>query len=170
MIIFPSWPLPYSNCQLQNSLVQCQWWFVFPSFRRLVMIQSVMVATCFYNLNQFACLNSVFLRSLFSDLGFSLIFHFLWFQLERWHGGSFSTFWRNPRSSSCLWTGCPGDWNHAPLPVQLWRRATLCFLVRGRRMHLQDWPSPLLMALCTSADTRWQERNLLHRFSTEGSV
>lgn len=106
----------------------------------------------------------------FADCGFSLIFHLLWFQPERWHGGNFSTFWRSPRSSSCLWTGCPGDWNPAPLPVQLWQYATLCFLVRGRRVHLQDWPSPLLLALCTSEDIRRQERNLLYRFSTEGSV
>lgn len=61
---------------------------------------------------------------------------------ERWQGGNFSTFWRSPRSSSCLWTGCPRDRNQAPLPVQLWRCATLCFLARGRRVHLQDWPSP----------------------------
>lgn len=46
--------------------------------------------------------------------------------------------------------------------MQFWWRAPHCFLPRGWRVHLQDWPSPLLLALCASEDIRRQEKNLLY--------
>lgn len=48
--IFPSWPAPYSNYQLQDSVgnyYSCQEWFVFPSFWKLVGMESVRIATLY---------------------------------------------------------------------------------------------------------------------------
>lgn len=61
-----------------------------------------------------------------------------------------------------MWTGCPGGWNQASLPVQLWWCSPHCFPARGWRAHLQGWPSPLLLALCASEDIRQQEKNLFY--------
>lgn len=94
----------------------------------------------------------------FSDLRSSLIFHLLYDSSQRDDTGEISQYSREAQEVAAaaheqdVWVLEPCSSPSAPHR----------FLARGWRVHLQDWPSPLLLALCASKDIWQQEKNLFY--------